>query len=139
MNLLIIKARTIARKAGLTKLYWRFSSSDSYEEKFHDAIVAELHTGDLVWDVGANLGLYTKVFAEKTGASGEVVAFEPAPKTYEELSRATAEYPRVRREQMALGDFDGTSSFVLADIHQVSHMQRAAPARRLQPTASMSK
>src|SRR5437868_1549799 len=40
---------------------------------FRDAV----HPGDVVLDVGANLGAYTLLFGIWTGASGRVFAFEP--------------------------------------------------------------
>jgi hypothetical protein len=32
----------------------------------------ELHPGDVVWDIGANRGFYSKFFAEKTGLTVEL-------------------------------------------------------------------
>jgi FkbM family methyltransferase len=41
-----------------------------------------LSPGDCVIDVGANIGLYTKRFAELVGKQGRVIAFEPVPETF---------------------------------------------------------
>jgi FkbM family methyltransferase len=38
--------------------------------------------GDWVVDVGANVGHYTKRFAELVGPAGRVIAFEPVPETF---------------------------------------------------------
>jgi FkbM family methyltransferase len=43
--------------------------------------------GDVVFDVGANLGLYTLLFSHLAGRSGRVHAFEPAPPTFAALVR----------------------------------------------------
>jgi FkbM family methyltransferase len=43
------------------------------------AFRAAVAPGATVFDVGANLGAYTLLFAQWTGPSGKVVAFEPAP------------------------------------------------------------
>ncbi len=115
MNSLMIKARSIARRVGLKRLYYRVFPIRDYEEEFHNVIFEELRAGDFVWDVGANVGFYTKIFAEKTGASGRVVAFEPAPETYIELCRQTSKYPWVQNEQMALNDSDGVCQLVVYD------------------------
>jgi len=77
MNSFLIKARTLARKSGLLKLINRLRPKQPYEDKFHQALAAAVHTGDVVWDVGANVGLYTEMFCEWTGPTGMVVAFEP--------------------------------------------------------------
>ncbi len=40
-----------------------------------------LKQGDVCWDIGANIGFYTCLFASCIGNSGAVVAFEPAAQT----------------------------------------------------------
>jgi FkbM family methyltransferase len=42
--------------------------------------------GDLVFDIGANYGLYTKVMSNYVGKSGFVYSFEPIPETFKYLS-----------------------------------------------------
>jgi FkbM family methyltransferase len=115
MNTLTIKARSVARRVGLTRLFHRVFPQRNYEQNFHDAIFEELRSGDIVWDVGANVGLYTKMFAEKTGVTGRVFAFEPAPEAFGDLCKQTKEYSWVRNEQMALSNFDGISRLVVFD------------------------
>ncbi len=122
VNKLIIKARSLARRIGLKRMYYRFVPENSYEEKFHREISAELRQGDMVWDVGANLGFYTRIFAERTGGTGHVVAFEPAPATYEKLCRETSDYPWVQNEQIALSDFDGLSRMLVPKSNIVGHL-----------------
>lgn len=123
MNKLIIKARSIARHVGLTRLYYRLVPQGSYEEKFQNAIMAELQPGDLLWDIGANIGLYTRIFAEKTGETGRVYAFEPVPSLYGELCLRTREFPWVKNEQIALSDFDGASRIVKGKTDRLGHLE----------------
>jgi FkbM family methyltransferase len=104
-------------------MYYRFVPQNSYEVKFHHEISAELRQGDVVWDVGANLGFYTRMFAERTGGSGRVVAFEPVPATYDELCRQTRDYPWVQNEQIALSDFDGSSRMLVPKLDTVGHLE----------------
>lgn len=40
-----------------------------------------LRPGDTCWDIGANIGFYTCLFASLVGEAGRVVAFEPASNT----------------------------------------------------------
>ena len=40
------------------------------------ALQALVRPGDMVWDIGANIGLYSRLLANKFDA-GNVVAFEP--------------------------------------------------------------
>ena len=44
-----------------------------------------LHEGDVVVDVGANMGFTALVFSSLVGSSGRVVAFEPSPWIYPRL------------------------------------------------------
>jgi FkbM family methyltransferase len=49
--------------------------------------VARLASGMTVWDIGANVGLYTLPSARAVGPSGHVVAFEPMPRNLGFLRR----------------------------------------------------
>jgi FkbM family methyltransferase len=51
------------------------------------AFKADIRAGDVVLDVGANLGAYSLLFAQWAGPSGRVYAFEPAPETRLGLQR----------------------------------------------------
>lgn len=126
MNKLTIKARSIARRTGLTQLYYRWVPRGGYEEKFQNAIMAELQPGDLLWDIGANVGLYTRIFAEKAGETGRVYAFEPIPTLYGELCRRTTEFPWVKNEQIALSDFDGSSRMLKGKTDRLGHLETYA-------------
>ena len=44
-------------------------------------------SGNSVWDIGANVGLYTLPSARAVGPSGQVVAFEPMPRNLGFLRR----------------------------------------------------
>lgn len=45
-----------------------------------------LKPGDMVIDVGANIGLYTRMFADCVGPQGSVHAVEPIPETFDYLT-----------------------------------------------------
>ncbi len=53
--------------------------------------------GDVVFDVGANQGHFTLLFADLVGPSGEVHAFEPLPPTFAHLRTAVEQHPRADR------------------------------------------
>lgn len=53
-----------------------------YEEKIQNYIRTYIKSESIVFDVGANIGQFTLLFAEWTGSEGKVVACEPDEKNY---------------------------------------------------------
>jgi FkbM family methyltransferase len=66
-----------------------------YKEIFEDRVYFRhgivLSKGDCVWDIGANIGLFT-LFVQETFEDIHVRAFEPSPEIYEILAANTARY-----------------------------------------------
>jgi FkbM family methyltransferase len=58
-----------------------------YEPLTSELCAGELAPGMTAIDLGANVGYYTVLFAEKVGPKGRVFAFEPAPENVELLER----------------------------------------------------
>lgn len=78
------------------------------EEDFVDGIVKALRPGDVVWDVGANIGLISLVLAKSCDII--VHAFEPEPRNFAHLQRNIALNGLERRvfaHSVALGDREG--------------------------------
>ena len=112
--------RSGVRALGLQVPLARLLGSASYEQSFHDAMMAALRPGDIVWDVGANVGLYTLQFADRAGPGAAVYAFEPSALNIASLTKAVAANPDVRVMPVALGSHDGTVRFSDADPAQDS-------------------
>ena len=79
--------RRTGRRVGLNKLIARFVLGKGYETKYENKFMNELLPNDCIWDVGANIGHYTKNFSGKVGDSGTVCAFEPSPINYSILKK----------------------------------------------------
>lgn len=109
-----IRLRAFGRSLGifppLVRALRKISGS-RYEERFDSALLSAIRSGDTVWDIGANVGLYTEKFARRVGASGQVVAFEPSPKNAETLRMRFTDTNRVTIFSVALADEPGTASF----------------------------
>jgi FkbM family methyltransferase len=75
--------------------------------------------GEVVLDIGANVGYFTMLFSDLVGARGEVHAFEPIPATFQELSRNIARFPgyrNVRLNCLALGDRNDHTEMFLPGV-----------------------
>ncbi len=85
--------------------------------------------GDVVFDVGANIGVTTCALSAAAG-SGTVYSFEPGPETYALLTQtiATNGLSNVRAQQLALAATAGTLDFLANPVSgSASHL---APASR---------
>lgn len=59
---------------------------DEREEKDLAVVRKLIRVGDVVCDVGANIGVYTVTLSRLIGGHGQVYSFEPVPETYRVLS-----------------------------------------------------
>ena len=73
--------------------------------------------GDVVLDVGANIGHLTLLAAREVGTSGRVVAIEPGQRTFSLLERnAKRNFPdRITVMRAACGEEDGTTTLFVSD------------------------
>jgi FkbM family methyltransferase len=94
--------------------YAQIFTRGEFERAESTAVRALVRPGDLVVDIGANLGWFSLVMAEAVGPGGEVWAVEPTPPILRALKRNLAlnESLNVRVFELALGDAAGT-----AEIH----------------------
>jgi FkbM family methyltransferase len=85
----------------------------SYEPEQTRLFQAHVRPGDTVLDVGAHVGYYTVLSAVLAGDSGSVWSFEPNPANAAFLRRHAAinRLARVRVEQAAVSDAEGTARF----------------------------
>jgi FkbM family methyltransferase len=110
------KAQTIAHFRGAqffagrsNKIEAKLLGPGDYDREnltFCEGLVGE---GDVCFDVGANLGVYTVLFAKWAGSSGQVHAFEPVDNIRRKLRlNVTLNHLRnVRINAIALGDSNG--------------------------------
>jgi FkbM family methyltransferase len=113
--------RAIARKLGiigyLHQLKVAIFGKKDYEEAFEKALLNEIKPGDVVYDVGANIGEYTEKFARQVKASGQVIAFEPSPSASAQIIQRCQIFPQVRVLQLALSD---TATTMALNLGQTS-------------------
>jgi len=88
----------------------RLCAEGSFEHLETELVLREVRTGDVVVDVGANIGYYTLLFARQVGPTGHVYAFEPDPHNFGLLRRNVLQngYTNVTCVPCAVGDRSGT-------------------------------
>jgi FkbM family methyltransferase len=111
-----LRIRRLARHLGLNRIVGKWMQGSGYEDRFGAELLSAIKPGDVVWDVGANVGLYSDLFIAKTGPSGRVVAFEPAPECYAALMQRFADKPAFSAVNVALGATDGTVVMEMASV-----------------------
>lgn len=103
--------RRLLRPLGINRAVGSVIAGSRYEARLADAMAAAMRPGLCVWDVGANIGHYTRRFAELVGPSGKIVAFEPSRINRERLITAVADLVNVKVLPFALSDHAGEAVF----------------------------
>jgi FkbM family methyltransferase len=131
-SLAFVAARRLLRSSGLAAPIGRLLNRGGYEARFNEAIKESIRPGDRVWDVGANVGVYTVPFSRWCGDAGCVFAFEPSPSNFARLATATAGLANVKTFQLGLSEANGTASFKQGDddLGATSHISVAAAVGR---------
>lgn len=91
-----------------------------------------IQSGDLVFDVGANVGYTALLFAHAAGPTGRVFAFEPGRRAFGYLTRNVAHnralLPTICPKQIALSDHPGEAVFFDSDSSNLSSLERVSGA-----------
>lgn len=94
--------------------------------------------GDVVFDVGAHIGLYTLIAAQKVGEGGLVVAFEPDRENFRLLMKNVRNNHfagTVRLFQAALGNYEGQKMFFPNADPLISSFKPNLNSRQPKPVA----
>jgi FkbM family methyltransferase len=110
-----ILLRDFGRMLGLNSLIAKLVNGPGYESIYDRQFIAHLEKGYCVWDVGANVGMYTIKFSEIVGDSGTVIAFEPSPVNFVKLFDSSANLSNVNVLNIGLGEREGRFSFIQGD------------------------
>lgn len=88
----------------------------TYEVEHLAKFAAAITPGDSVYDVGANVGIYTLLACVKTGPNGSVYAFEPVPRNLGYLRRHVSlnHIQNCCIVEAAVSDKEGTQRFSAA-------------------------
>jgi FkbM family methyltransferase len=109
-NRYMLQLRRVARAAGVPRLLGRLAKD--YESSFSRQLMQACRPGDIVWDVGANVGHYSREFSQRVGDSGKVFAFEPDAVNLPELRAACSARQNVEIREFGLSDKTERRRFV---------------------------
>ena len=118
-NLQTDYAEVFGNKLFLSKkgLALSISHYGTYEELESKIMEEKIEMGNIVVDVGANIGLHTLNMARIVGKTGQVFAFEPDPSNFEILKKNAKinNYKNIILEQKAVGDKHGKTTLYQSD------------------------
>ncbi len=97
--------RWLARFPQLHLRLLRATGRGSIEKR---VFLALLRRDDVICDIGANRGHFTRLFSDIAGPAGAVHAFEPVPATFARLRESVAGRANVTLHPCALGDAEGS-------------------------------
>ena len=133
----MIKTRNRVRHMRVAQaLYRRWMARFDYEETFARALLGSVVPGSIVWDVGANVGLYTEKFLA-SGAT-RVICVEPAPAAVEALrEKFGAQASRVTVLPVALSDVCGTATMAADGASPTNQLKSSSDGQGLTPVSIM--
>ncbi len=105
----LMKNKVALRNAADWGIFIEIYISDAYHKD-------TLKHGLTVVDIGAHVGLYTALAAEKTGHAGKVIAIEPEPKNYERILENIKinGFGNVIVKKIALSDHTGSEKLYIS-------------------------
>ena len=76
--------------------------------------------GQTVLDIGANFGVFTKLFSQLAGPRGSVIAFEPVPETFRTLAAGIKRHhwSNVEARNEAVSDHEGAVLMVVPQYEE---------------------
>ena len=96
---------------------------NNYDKFAVECLKQIIKKGDIVVDLGANIGYYTLILAQLVGKSGHVYSFEPEPSNFEILSKNVKEnkHEHVTLVQKAISDKNSKIKLYVSKRNLASH------------------
>lgn len=119
------------RISGVSDFEWSVLDGHEQSEDRTSSLFREhVAPGNVVFDVGANVGFYSLTAASMVGPSGRVVAFEPGPKTSARLRENAAlnGFANLVVVEVAVSDKPGVLHLHLGEDSEANSLYDAGPA-----------
>ena len=96
--------RKLTRKLGLNSFLFKIIyNGNTYEQLFDKFFRSKLKSGFCVYDIGANMGLYSIEFSKIVGSDGKVFSFEPSSINFKKLSDNVNNISNIKSINYAVG------------------------------------
>lgn len=123
------KRKTTYKILGLKSSFWtatpamykRIIASGGEKDQM-EKFIKSIKRGDVVWDVGSFVGMYSILASQAVGAGGRVYAFEPEPNSWELLNK-NCELNKITNMitmKMALSDSNGKATIYSSKTDDVA-------------------
>lgn len=114
-----------------------------FDEDVTHMVLRTVQPGDVVLDIGAHFGYFTRLLSHLVGHAGRVLAFEPTPSTFEVLGRNTLGRNNIEIFNLAAGATDAHQEIMdfglkycawntLAPQARMPHLTQDGTAKRIQ-------
>ena len=114
-------------------------ASLGHEGRLLRRVIREVREGDVVFDIGTSLGLYTVFFAKATGPTGRVVGFEPEARTHRRVQESLGlnSLPWATVFDVALGCREGRAVLAVDErlgsgVHRIVNDSTPVQVQRVQ-------
>lgn len=89
-----------------------FSRAIAYEPDSVQHLARYIKPGDVCFDIGANIGIYSIIMAHLVGPTGEVRAFEPDPQNWPWIEKNAAQnnLSQISVHKYAVGEVEGKTT-----------------------------
>jgi len=133
----LIFLRIFLRKIGIISILKSFlNKNKDYEDVFKNELIKNLKEGMVVFDIGANIGFYTKLFAEIVNKKGHVFAFEPSHEAAKKINDIQLLFPNITLLENVVGEKNGTINFVIDKNDPSSVANKVFSEKSNNPTIS---
>ena len=113
------KLPQLLRFPKIYSLFCKLAKKQNYEKILY---LKSIKKGQTILDLGANKGIFSYLFANLTGAKGQVHCFEPIPENLKSLKANVSMFPWVEIHPFAVGDKNGTAkmSYSVDDLEKAT-------------------
>jgi FkbM family methyltransferase len=105
--------KKLAKKLGFWYKTLFGVKADATELQYIEQMTKYMHPATTVFDIGANVGVWTKILSRAVGANGKVLAFEPIESTFQILKQQCGQLNNVHLFQKALSNENGVKQIYI--------------------------